>query len=138
MFVEAWRRSCSHSEHDISVKTALEGIPIISPIASRAPENNHRCDRNNRFDRECRAWQQSSFHICRLLAFSGMAFETDDEESLNLDIDPNEEFLSAFHLAAHLEKRIENYRKSTSIRGSVQKPDQLLDKTCSLPTRLAI
>ena len=106
-----------------------EGVPIISPIALRAPENNHRGDSNNRFDRECRAWQQSLLHICRLLAFSGMAFETDDEESLNLDVDPNEKFLSAFHLAAHLEKRIENYRKSTSIRGSVQKPDQLFDKT---------
>ena len=129
VFAEAWRRSRSHSEHDISVKTALEGVPIISPIALRAAKNNHRGDSNNRFDRECRAWQQSLLHICRLLASSGMAFETDDEELLNLDVDPNEKFLSAFHLAAHLEKRIENYRKSTSIRGSVQKPDQLFDRT---------
>ena len=96
----------------LSTKVALDDVPEIKGTPLRAPDNNHRQDSKSRHDREYKTWQQQLLHISRLLAFVGTSIEQGSDDGT---VDLRAKLLAALHMVGVLERKVENFRKTSSI-----------------------
>ena len=126
LVAEAWRRSRSSEFPPLPLKDILENIPVMQGIPRYPPDNNHRADAKNKHDQAHKLWQGQLLHISRMLAFVGTCIEDGDPPE---DLSLPDTLLAVFHVVADLEKRIENFRKSSSIPHSVEIPNQLFAKS---------
>ena len=108
-----WDRA-QKGDRKTDLKSFMDLIPVFAGLPHRAPENNHKADAKNPWDKTQRVWSQLVLHSLRVAVtlHNGMLQQTTDENILALG-------QQNFFMLAEFYMRITNNRKEKSISGSV-------------------
>jgi hypothetical protein len=112
----AYKRSENPMSHEVR-KELLKPLPIIDGIPEHAPENNFKNDSSREADKVHKAWEKSLLEGLRVLTCLDAKLNDNDEiEGTKKDL-----MTTAFFLFAELQHRIQDYRRTASVPGSVAK-----------------
>ena len=123
-FAEAWNRSRDPGCDRLDIRKVLENLPYPEEVPRRPQDNNHNNDGKQYLDKTVKSWQQKLLHGLRIIGNISVA---DSDSS-----DTYERLLQAFHLLSDLEQSICDFRKTSSIKGSVAHSNQLFK--CAVQT----
>jgi hypothetical protein len=120
----AYKRAEAPMTHEVR-KELLKKLPLVEGIPEFAKENNFKTDATREADKIHKAWEKSLDEGLRVLACLDAKLNNEDEELV--EGTKKELMTTAFFLFAELQHRIQDYRRTTSVPGSVTKDkDNLL------------
>jgi hypothetical protein len=123
----AYKRAETPMSYEVRKELLLK-LPLIEEIPEHAKDNNFKNDSTRETDKVHKAWEKSSGEVLRVLACLDAKLNSDGQ-GIAADIEGTKKDLmtTAFYLLSDLQHRIQDYRRTASVPGSVVKDkDNLL------------